>query len=294
LKSDFRDDVFSALLIGWQAVVRGSSIEDLRGKAYEALPGEETRHETFWMGEMARFAAFAVQRGYLERDVLLDEDAWNEALVRGFVRKAAAAMGYAADGSLPRELTALFDPEILNAVYQSGLKSSGMTEEEFNALLEPALPDLFGGGTNGEVFWRCNSEPIMTNGEYKSVAGEVRWYAVGRKGCAPAQVLFATWAEPDEEFQRGHFGKSVLLGEALSEYVSWLVGLSSAEKAQWDEFVASLKPGNDLQAKLQGFRFRAAVAVEPASKPTEARTESTGEPVHGATLILRWLGTGEE
>ena len=290
LKTEFRDDVFNALLIGWQAVVRGSTIEDLHGKAAEGMPEGDQWRETFWTTEIARFVAFAVEHGYVEPRFTLDEDAWADGLLRGFIRKAAVAMGYAADDSLPAELASLAERETLAAVYQSGLKSIGMSDDEFNALLDPAMPDLFGGGTNGDVVWRCKTEPTMTNGDYNAEYGTVRWSAAGRKGCAPPQMLLAVWAEPNEEFQREHFGHGVLLGEALSEYVSWREELDAGQKGQWDEFVAGLTPGNDLQARLQNFRFRSAVAVEPASKPAEVTDEPKSQPVQGATLLLRWLG----
>lgn len=291
LTTEFRDDLLNALLIGWQAVVRGSTIEDAKCDASDDEEETEQAAERFWVGEMARFVAFGVQRGYLTPDViLLDDDAMPDALSRGFVRKAAVAMGYAASEPLPPHLAPLSDPETLQEVFEAGGKAIGVTSEQFNEILEPAMPDLFGAGTNGSVVWRCGSAVAMTNGCYSAEDGTIGWNAVGRKGCAPPQMLFATWAEPNEAFQREHLGRASLSGETLVEYVSWCLGLEPGERAQWDKFVSGLAPGESLETKLREFRFRSAITVEPESADGEPEGEKEAQLVRGAALILgNWV-----
>ena len=295
LTKEFRDDVLNGLLIGWQAVVRGSTIEDLRGDPSKDDGGEGGREEKFWMGEMARFVAFGVQRGYLTPDLtLLDDDEMPVALARGFVRKAAAAMRFTPDAQLPEALAGLADTDALNEVFQNGLKAIGVTSEQFDAMLEPAMPDLFGGGTNGDFVWKCGSQPVITNGDYDADAGEIRWYAVGRKGCAPPQILFASWVEANEAFQRAHLGTAALTGDALAQYISWRAGLNQAEQSQWDEFVSSLAPGEELENKLRAFSFQSADTAASAPSEQSSQGEQQNASVQGAAMILKALGLGED
>jgi len=79
-------------------------------------------------------------------------------------------------------------------------------------------------------------------------------------------MCYATWATPDADFQQAHLGRTVLSGSGLIEYVTWYRALSAEEKAEWDAFVAALKPGPKLVADITAFNFKKE-AESPPSEP---------------------------
>jgi hypothetical protein len=47
----------------------------------------------------------------------------------------------------------------------------------------------------------------------------------------------------------------VLTGEDLSDYVTWYLLLDADDAAEWNKFVAELRPGPELKSKLVAFVF---------------------------------------
>lgn len=70
-----------------------------------------------------------------------------------------------------------------------------------------------------------------------------------------AQVVFAFWAEPAEDYQVEHFGFRVLSDSQLAEHCRWRELLGPSLRNEWDAFIDSLRPGPDLESTLLGFRF---------------------------------------
>ncbi len=101
-------------------------------------------------------------------------------------------------------------------------------------------------------------EPITTNGSWDPDAGQVTWsFQVEPTEDAayltPA-VAFAAWAEADEAYQTGRFGRVVLMGEQLAAYAAWRAGLSPDERSRWDRFVDGLTPGGDTLQAINGYQ----------------------------------------
>jgi hypothetical protein len=277
LQTEFRDDVLNAMLMGWQAIVRGQGMEDRR------LEAADNAEEEFWTAEWLRLANYAVERGYLRPDELpLLSDDSGPLVYRAVLRKAASAMGYSPTEPLPPGLAEIADPDDFDTVLGIGLNAISVSAEEFEEQISPALPMIFGRSTGGTVVWRCKIEPLLTNGTWKAEECEVSWDAAGREGCTPPQLLFAAWAEPDEPFQQRHLGRVMLEGEALAEYIAWQAGLTPPRQAEWDAFVDGLQPGPDLFENLRKFRFRSP-EPSPSTAPATAPAE---EIVRGAKLIL--------
>lgn len=282
LETELRRDLLNVLLMGWHAVTRATALEEAGSS--ESAPGER-----FWQAEVGRIGAYLVERGYLRpSEIACLTDGFEPVIRRGVIRKAARALGSGPDEPLPDVLARLDDPAALEAAANEGLAAIGVTEEELDQLFASVLPGFFGTGTNGEVAWRGVAQPLRTNGVWDEHARELRWEARGRQGCETPQLLLAVWAEPDEPYQREHFGRVVLAGEPLYEYAGWRAGLSSAECVEWDAFVESLRPGSGLPEQLAQFRFS-----DQPSPPTAAPATQPSEPPRGAALILEGLQPGE-
>jgi len=106
------------------------------------------------------------------------------------------------------------------------------------------------------------------NGTWDAQKGKVTWKTTVREGDnakiqLPA-VFWAVWSKPDEAFQKKHFGRLVLSADKLVEYCIWHAGLTEAEAKPWDALIASLKPGDDLEAKGEK-AFKGVVATEAST-----------------------------
>ncbi len=69
------------------------------------------------------------------------------------------------------------------------------------------------------------------------------------------QLAFAGWAQPDVDYQRARFGKTVLDGQDLAQFNLWYHGLSAPEQQEWETFLASRRPGRQLISNMKAFRF---------------------------------------
>lgn len=109
--------------------------------------------------------------------------------------------------------------------------------------------------TEVEVRLACTNQPFDTNGQWNGQANQVAWASqiAGDEGLPT--FFYASWSEPDKKFQQEHFGQVVLSGAALAEYCMWRSNLGQVRGEEWDSFVVSLKPGEDLEGRLNEFRF---------------------------------------
>jgi hypothetical protein len=65
--------------------------------------------------------------------------------------------------------------------------------------------------------------------------------------------------QADEEFQKEHLGKVALTGDELMQYCLWRSSQDTHSGAEWDDFLAGLKPGTRLMERLDSFRFSSEV-----------------------------------
>jgi hypothetical protein len=282
LEVELRRDLLNVLLMGWQAMTRANALEEVK-------TDDAALEEYFWQTEVGRIASFLIERGYLRpSEIACLTDEFEPVIRRGVIRKAAQAMGYGPDEPPPAVLARLSDSTALEAAGDEGLAAIGVSEEEFDQLLSPAIPAIFGTRTSGDVTWRGISRPLQTNGAWNDETGELTWEARARQGCETPQLLLAVWAEPDKAYQREHLGRVVLDGESLYEYAGWRAALTSKQQAEWDAFVESLRPGPGLPERIEQFRL----AARP-SPPTTAPATQPSEPPRGAALILQGLQPGE-
>jgi hypothetical protein len=151
-------------------------------------------------------------------------------------------------------------------------------------LVKLVVGDLLGFHINAfdgvEVKIKLPVEPFLTNGEWDREGLHATWtHTVERTG-TPSDTLpafsYAAWAVADEEFQRRHFGAVVLQHADLGEYVLWRAALTTSEAAEWDAFVNSLAPGQELVAQLKQFRFSADRQPEGDELPASLADQPRG------------------
>jgi hypothetical protein len=213
-------------------------------------------------------------------------------------RLVARELGIDDSKPVPKELDFLADTEKAAASLSEYLRTTPeftklMVESEAKDKPDPMsmLTDLLLTeiiqlelGTEDVVTIRLKTpaKPFATNGKWKD--GQVEWLKKAVKGKSGLPTFtYAYWSSPDAKFQRKHFGKVILSGENLGEYVLWRSGLNSQEGMKWDDFLKTLKPGKPevVLERVAAFRFK---GEEPQGK-TLAET-----PIR---LIGLGLGAGD-
>lgn len=237
---------------------------------------------------------FLDDRGYLTLQEALgmaatelnDED-WHFFALQTFGTSIGRRMGMA-EGTMPAAFEALmnYSEEQLAEKVKRFLESDGrvaakladipsgslekLVEQAF--LFDIDLLDI--GGDARKVVLYIPVEPYITNGAWFEAIepartgnddvgpggskSHVEWQyplASVPPGGDLAQVVFAFWAEPSNEFQVEHLGTRVLDDDALAHQCRWRQLLGPSLRDEWDSFIAGLQPGPDLENILRRFRF---------------------------------------
>lgn len=116
--------------------------------------------------------------------------------------------------------------------------------------------DLGAATSDVTIRFAASSAPLKTNGKWDEKAGRVVWEmaGLGRDEKLPP-ICYALWAQPNHELQKARFGRVVLAGDALAQYVYWRNGLDEGEAKKWDALLDSLRPGEGLTERIRAFRF---------------------------------------
>jgi len=135
------------------------------------------------------------------------------------------------------------------------------------------------------------NKPFMTNGTWNEAATRVEWSGrIELKSDTQKElpmVCYAVWSTPNAIFQREHFGDVPLVGQNLFSYCMWRGSLLEEEAAQWDEFVASLEPGDGLVDRIAAFRFSGQEAG--GQKAGGESTEENSKAAEALRLIQNGL-----
>jgi hypothetical protein len=165
--------------------------------------------------------------------------------------------------------------------------------------------EWFGRTTGLKARVKIPTEPLWTNAhvidgnslEWRETIHGMTFYSN-----LMSTILYAAWAEPDADYQREHFGKVVLEGEDLADYVMWHMQLKREHAGEWDGLIESLSPDDTNLETLELFRF----SDEPSSviefvPELNADQEIVGEVVinrsvaaDGASIIIRSLKQGDD
>jgi hypothetical protein len=234
-----------------------------------------------------RAAHLLVERGYLRTGQLRAwSSAWHRALVDEeapalmamIARLVAGWMGVADTDPLPAELGFLATAQKAEASFHAYLKTTPAYKKKHAdwQARKANVPDLHEPGAESVVIDDFSDlvlfevgphdrldvrlsipvEAFATNGSWDAAGKQVTWKnrELKKRVGLPA-YLYALWSEPAEAFQKKHFGKVLLTGRGLAEYVMWRQGLSEQEGIAWDDFLRKLEPGEGMLEKVGAFRF---------------------------------------
>ena len=227
----------------------------------------------------------------LERDYISQKEVplllgGSEKAVYNFIcRFVAGKMGYSDPNEMTEHLKFLSDEEHLEKsieryipatdLYKKIWEAKKIEESDPNAgppetgdILCPVLEeagfefDLFPPTYTIEVKLNCDSVPYTSNGRWDGEAQQVVWSVKTNICCfnivearsLPA-YFYCSWSTPDKKFQEEHFGRVILIDEDLAQYCIWKENLDEGKSKEWDSFVLSLSPGEDLEGRLNAFRF---------------------------------------
>jgi hypothetical protein len=302
LDQDLRQDLKNLALYGW---------------AGDALAKRGADFETEFF---LRAAQYLCERGYatpqdapgLVRAGFAEDPA---PLLKHLQRLVARKMGLPTDQPPPEALAFLSDAERLRAswnrfvltseVFQERLKKWAEERKIDPSATQPTPDDLlfdlvgelgflririFEQDDTLELKLHCEQKPYATNGHWGEQAGAVSWSKTLRPDAALPAFYFALWSSPDRTFQEAHFGKLLLSGEKLAEYVLWYRGLDSREAGEWDRLIAGCRPGADLKPALEAFRFSSDRKPDP-KKPEDKPPSLADTP---RQLLLDALQGGRE
>ena len=309
LNVDFRQDLKNLSLYGW---------------AYDVTSRHSDNAEAACL---IRVGQYLSERGYFTVDQLpalarvlrdLDGDSAKE-LLSLMQRFIASKMGFAADQPIPDCLNFLSNVSAIKASSRSYLRGtdeykqlleSWEAERASNPEAERPQPEavleelvslvllsnvnLFGGGRDQlSVSLVTTTEPFLTNGEWDESTGQIGWsramVATDSDRTEYPALLYAFWSIPNEMKQKAQFGRIVLEGDALGTYCLWYRGLNETEADEWDGFISSLRPDQDLVNQIGDFRFS-----HERPDDEEEQTDLASTPRDLILTVLADESTGEQ
>jgi len=193
----------------------------------------------------------------------------------------AAKMGRPLDAALRKRLAALAEPQVAQAAYLAALLELKLTEKQFEDGIRPLREDLLHMrpfASEPELRYSLTLSPQaevrFTNGKHDPKTNTIRW--TDEMDDRPvASVYFALWSAPDSEWQTARFGRVVLRGKELTDYVFWESSLGKDHAAAWQAVLARLDPKGDVSQQL------AAIRLDPAAKQPG--------PEEGAQILIEAL-----
>jgi hypothetical protein len=148
--------------------------------------------------------------------------------------------------------------------------------------------DLFSwSASKVEVKLACKSEPFNANGEWNQQTSQVVWLSEIAGDMKLPTFFYASWSEPNRNYQQEHFGCVTLSDEDLAQYCIWRETLDEEKGKEWDSFVLSLNLGEDLEGRLNAFRFST-----DQKKGSDAEENDLAQKPR--ELILAGLKSGKE
>lgn len=246
VRGKFRADFTDAVLEYWLGHVQ------LKGTNQHA-PSFEQKHKLEATVEL-KTNHLLLERGYITSLTEITGFGSRDTL-RVVVRRFLREMGPSAVKSPPRLFTQwLDDYSAFDRFLKDGFAVIGVTQEQFEDSMPSLFPLELGDSTSGTVTWRTKAAPETTNGVWDPTKGELTWECSAENGPVPTALLWALWNEPDEKFQRRHFGR-VLIQSELRSYNGWYLALDPAMKKEWDRFLLSLPGDASLARQLKAFEF---------------------------------------
>jgi hypothetical protein len=269
LKNNLRQDLINLGIYEWA----GTITEDRQ---------EKTEEEFFFRGGL-----YLWERGYFTPQEIpalyrsLNTKDY-QAILRHVQRLLARKLGVADDQPIPESLAFMNDPTHLKASFDKYVRTTELFRRRVDEwkekkakddkdLREPAPEDIaeelllkvFGesaenwgeGNDSVKVRLLCGQKPYSTNGIWEESISGVTWNSSLKPNRSLPAMFYAAWSTPDQKFQESHFGKILLQGEDLAEFVAWHRSLNPEETKEWNQFLNNLKPGSGLKTSIESFRF---------------------------------------
>jgi hypothetical protein len=236
-----------------------------------------------------RFGQYLFERGYFTLgeipDLFKDTDN-SQALLRRIQRLVARKMGVPDTEPVPPSLAFLADETKMEKSFTNYLAGTDayhakLKQWEEDKKLKPdakqaepsdVLGDVFENMVNFDLFGGQSDHlavrlslpmsPIHSNGRWDEANKQVVWITDMKSRTNATRLPFscyASWVQADEEFQKEHLGKVALTGDELMQYCLWRSSQDTHSGAEWDDFLAGLKPGTRLMERLDSFRFSSEV-----------------------------------
>jgi len=279
-------------LIGWLGYELG---DDPNFVKFKAFCNENVRHDIknigvyFWLSNitayeetLTRIKHYMIERGYLSPEQMhlfaASSGVDNEQILRLLRQWIADKMGYSSPKIATEQLGFLSDAKRAEESMERYIRTTDyftktweakkLQENDPNAE-QPRIDvdefithdidlelDLFSwSNSKVEVKLACKNEPFDTNGEWNEQTNQVVWLSNIAGDIKLPTFFYASWSAPNRKYQVEHFGRVVLGDEALTNYCMWRENLDEGKGKEWDSFVLSLNTGEDLEGRLNAFRF---------------------------------------
>ncbi|UCG47428.1 MAG: SAM-dependent methyltransferase [Phycisphaerales bacterium] len=268
----------------------------------------------------ARMLLYLYERDYFDLDDLAAFAASTdmEKTALQFLRKfITGKLGYSSEKQTPERMSFLRDTNSVESsvqrfvsspkVYDRLLRQAREQSGDPNLVIEPNdMPEhvfesygieletffidfeLFSRPDKVNVILTCPHKPHETNGQWDQAKGQVSWSSKIEDKDLPF-LCYASIGEPNDAFQKQHFGKVILRGEQLVQYAFWRRGLSDRRQAQWDEFLASLEGGAEVRERIESFRFKDSADVSEGEQEAAERLSEAARD-----LIMEGLNASDK
>jgi hypothetical protein len=101
----------------------------------------------------------------------------------------------------------------------------------------------------------CSCKPFRTNGHWQDANNQVCWTDYLKDKYDMPTLFYATWSEPNNDFQSRHFGRVIIEGKKLAEYCYWEQSIETGQVRQWNEFLSGIEPNMEIGKMVKSFRF---------------------------------------
>lgn len=154
-------------------------------------------------------------------------------------------------------------------------------EIDFEAILDKVIVLHW---NNDKVTVKLNfpQKPSVTNGKWDEEKKQVYWSSSISTEDLPV-LCYATFAVPDDVYQKNHLGKTLIQEDDLLEYSFWYNGLSNRQQEEWNEWVGRLKGDDTVLDELRKFRFTDLPA---------GRNDKGGKPCYLTDVPLEIIAAG--
>jgi hypothetical protein len=286
LDVEFRRDLHNLALYVWLGQTNASN-----GERYEETPAGDGGWPEEVRPTLARLAQYLIEHGYLDPHEAMDFarqlaaategidtvqaiNAVEGPLVASYVQKVLARKCELEPAQGATSLAFLLDVAKVAESFSSFVKQTPEFEElrrtriakqqtppdadevMANIIIEDVLHfHLFEHADELDLSLAISEKPLATNGEWDEAAERVMWRrSINADGGLPT-LCFAAWCEPRIASQEKHFGRVILHGNALAEYVALYSMLDAEARTELALFIEALDHADD-KSRIHAYAYK--------------------------------------